>query len=76
MRKAQSKQKNYHDHRAKEPRIAEGDRVFLYGPAVKVGKAYKFARPFKGSYRVQKLLPNGAELLLISKPNAPSIRVA
>ena len=68
MRKTQRKQ-NYHDCRAKEPHIAEGDRVFLYDPVVKVGKAYKLARPFKGPYRVQKVLPNGAELLLISKPN-------
>ncbi|XP_065914491.1 uncharacterized protein [Dysidea avara] len=76
VKKAQKKQKLYHDQKAKEPHILEGDRVFLYDPAAKIGKAYKFARPFKGPYRVKKLLPNEAELLLISEPNAPSIRVA
>jgi len=76
VRKAQRRQKYHHDQKAKEPRITEGDRVFVFDPAKKVGKAYKFARPFKGPYRVIKLFPNGVELSLISKPNSPTIRVA
>ena len=54
----------------------EGDRVFLYSPAEKCGKAYKFARPFKRPYRVVKMFPNGAELPLIGEPTGPTIRVA
>ena len=42
----------------------------------KCGKAYKFAHPFKGPYRVVKLFPNGAELSLVDKPNGSTIRVA
>jgi len=75
VRKAQRRQKYYHDQKAKEPRIVEGDRVFLFDPAKKVGKAYKFARPFKGTYGIMKLFPNGVELSLISKPNSPTIGV-
>jgi len=45
VKKAQKRQKYYHDQKAKEPRITEVDRVFLFDPDKKVGKADKFARP-------------------------------
>ena len=48
----------------------------LHVPAERSGKAYKFARPFRGPYRVVKVWPNGVELVLISKPKAQSIRVS
>ena len=78
IRIAQSKQKrNYDKHKkATPPCVLEGDRVMLYVPAERSGKAYKFARPFCGPYRAVKVLPNGVELVLISKPKAPSIRVS
>ena len=76
IKEAQKKQKCQHDKKAKDPQVAEGDRVFVYSPTEKKGKAYKFARPFKGSYRVMKMLPNGAELSLIAEPTRPTIRVA
>lgn len=47
----------------------------LYMPAERSGQAYKLVRPFRGPYRVEKILPNGLELILISKPRAHSIRV-
>jgi len=37
VRKAQRRQKNYHNQKAKEPRIVEGDRVFLFDPASQEG---------------------------------------
>ena len=75
---AQSKQKrNYDKHKkATPPCVSEGDGVMLNVPAEWSGKAYKFARPFRGPYRAVKVLPNGVELVLISKPKAPSIRVS
>ena len=76
IKEAQKKQKYQHDKRAKDPQMFEGDRVFVYSPAERCGKAYKFARPFKGPYRVVKMLPSGAELSLIAEPNGPTIRVA
>ena len=45
----------------------------VYGPAAKVGKAYKLARPFKGPYHVMKL---SVELSLICRPNSLNIRIA
>ena len=76
IKEAQKKQKCHHDKKAKDPRVFEGDRVFVYSPAERSGKAYKFARPFKGPYRVMKMLPSGAELSLIAEPTGPTIRVA
>ena len=78
IRIAQSKQKrNYDKHKkATPPCVSEGDRVMLYVPAERSGKAYKFARPFRGPYRAVKVLPNGVELVLISKSKALSIRVS
>ena len=74
--KAQERQKCSHDKLAKQPIIQIGDRVFVFSPAKKRGKAYKLARPFVGPYCVLKLHPNGVDLQLISKPSSPTIRVA
>ena len=71
VKKAQERQKFYHDKLAKQP-----DRVFVYHPAVKRGKAYKFSRSFVGPYRVLTLYRNGAEVKLVAKPTTQSIRVA
>ena len=76
VRKAQQKQKRHHDRCAKEPKLRKGDRVFVYMPAAKRGKAHKFARPFSGPYRVVELFNNGAEVNLIAKPKTANIRVA
>ena len=32
----------------RDPKLSVGDAVFVYFPAKKSGKAYKFARPFQG----------------------------
>ena len=45
-------------------------------PAAKSNKAYKFAKPFQGPYRVVWLYENGAELQLVDHPRASPIRVA
>ena len=76
IKKAQEHQKHQHDKKARDPKIFPGDRVFVYTPAEKLGKAYKFARPFKGPYRVKTVLDNGVELLRIGKPSSPLLRVA
>ena len=53
--RAQGRQKKFHDREAKQPVLQVGDRVFVYSPSKKQGKAYKLARPFMGPYRVLKL---------------------
>ena len=74
--KAQRKQKTTHDQSATKLKFSVGDRVFLFKPALKSGKAYKFAKPFQGPYRILKMFENGAEIQLVDKPRAESIRVA
>ena len=76
VRKAQQKQKKHHDRRAKGPEFRQGDRVFVYMPAAKRGKAYKFAKPFSGSYRIVELFNNGAAVQLIARPHTGTVRVA
>ena len=48
----------------------------MYSPSRRQGKAYKLARPFIGPYHILKLHTNGADLKLIAKPAAASIRVS
>ena len=76
VRKAQQKQKKQHDRRAKGHEFRLGDQVFVYMPAAKRAKAYKFAKPFAGPYRIVDVYNNGAEVQLISRPQSESIRVA
>ena len=57
------------------PAFAEGDRVFVFKPAAKSGKAYKFARPFHGPYRIVKLYDNGADVRPVDRSQEAPIRV-
>ena len=78
VKKAQQKQKKYYDLHAKETRIQQGDRVFVYMPSEKKkkGKAHKFARPFHGPYRVLELTTNDAKVVPVNKPHSTPIFVA
>ena len=57
------------------PNFAVGGRVFVYKPSTKTGKAYKFAKPFHGPYRILTLHEGGADVVLIERPKEASIRV-
>ena len=59
-----------------EKNLKVDDRVFLQVPLLKKGSAYKFARQFRGPYRVLQLYDNGADIRLVDKPNDPSFRVS
>ena len=59
---SQGKQKRFHDRKSKDPKISVGDRVMMYFPSKRLGKAYKFCRPFRGPYHMDKVFPNGAEV--------------
>ena len=75
LQTAQKKQK-HHDHHAKERNFEVGDRVFILTPTLKQGHAYKPVSPFKGPYQVVGTHANGLDMVVISKPFSPSIRVA
>lgn len=68
IRKAQKK---CHDRQAKDPKISVGENVFVYFPAKKSGKAYKFARPFQGPYIVQRV-----QLKKVGHPRAKPLQVS
>ena len=76
IKKAQTRQKKQHDKFVKNNNFSEGDVVFLYDPSLKSGKAYKFAKPFRGPYKLIHLLDNGAEIQPVAKPRSKLIRVA
>ena len=52
IKKAQQCQKKEYNGKIRLPRFKVGDCVFVYMPAAKACKAYKFARPFYGPYRI------------------------
>ena len=76
VKKAQQAQKRYHDRRSKEPGFKRGERVFVYMPKDKATKAYKFARPFHGPFRVVDVLETGLSVCPVGHPQEESIRVA
>ena len=76
IKKAQLPQKQQHDVRARSAAFEEGERVFVFMPAVKSGKAYKLARPFHGPYRVVRVVENGVEVRPVHQPNANPMQVA
>ena len=62
IEKAQTNQKKQHDKFVRNKKFTEKDVVFLYDPSQKAGKAYKFAKPFCGPYKVMHLVKGGAEI--------------
>lgn len=76
VRKAQNRQKKQHDKTSRNADFQVGDRVFVYMPGLKSGPAHKLACPYKGPYRIIGVYPNGAEVVLIERPNTTPLRVA
>jgi len=76
VKKAQKRQKTAYDRQAKTPTYQVGERVFIYMPAAKATKAYKFARPFHGPYRITAVHETGIEVRPVDRPQEGSIRVA
>ena len=75
IQNSQKKRKQNYDKRACANVFRVGDRVFLYKPAAKSGKAYKFARPYYGLYRIVEITSNDAKICPIDSPNEEPIFV-
>ena len=58
------------------PTGGSSERVFLYVPSAKQGKAHKFARPFRGPYRIINLYDNGADIRPVDRPQQATTRVS
>ena len=76
VKHAQKSQKKHYDKGVREHKVKEGDRVFVYMPSAKKGKAHKLARPFHGPYRVIETVDNGVMVTPIDRPQETPIRVA
>ena len=76
VQKAQKAQKRAYDRKSKETGFEIGERVFVYMPKEKLTKAYKFARPFHGPYRVVEVLDTGVSVRPVHRPQEESFRVA
>ena len=76
VKKAQKRQKKNYDRTLKDVPLKVGDRVFLFVPAMKQGKAHKFARPYRRPYRVVELYANGADIRPVDRPQQSTIRVS
>ena len=76
IRNSQKKQKQNYDKRARANVFKVGERAFLYKPAAKSGKAYKFARPYCGPYRIVEITANDAKIRPIDRPSEEPIFVA
>ena len=76
VKKAQKRQKKNYDRKSGDVSLRVGDRVFLFVPSMKQGKAHKFARPFRGPYRVVSLYENGADIRPVDRPKQSTIRVS
>jgi hypothetical protein len=73
---AQVKQKKQYDKKSKDMHIVVGDRVMVYMPGTVKGKAWKFARPYHGPYRVLAVTPTNVEVKLVDRPQDASIFVS
>ena len=76
VKHAQKSQKKYYDKTVHEHKIKQGERVFVYMPSSKKGKAHKLARPFHGPYRVVETVDNGVIVTPVDLPQETPIRVA
>ena len=76
VQKAQKSQKKQYEKNTKEPDLKVGERVFVYMPKEKATKAYKFARPFHGPFRVVEVLDAGVVVRPVDPWRGESIRVA
>ena len=69
VHKAQCKQKWQHNCHNQNPGFKVGDRVFVYMLAKCLGKAYKFARPFKRPYRILTMFDTVGRVLIVQFNN-------
>ena len=60
----------------KDPKVSVGDTVFVYFPAKKSGRAYKFARPFQGPYLVKEVFNNGVQVKKIGQSRCKPLQVS
>jgi len=76
VQKAQKRQKQHYNTKARQPKFAVGDRVFLLRPEEKTGATRKLTRPFHGPYRVMTVTASNAHVRRVDQPQGETIFVA
>lgn len=76
IEKAQQKQKVQYDKKRRGTKLKVGDKVMVYFPNLVKGKAWKFARPFCGPYKILSITPTNAEVQLWNNSKDKPIFVA
>ena len=72
---AQVKQKRQFDKKSKPSPLKVDDRVMVHFPSTVRGKAWKFARPYFGPYRIFSLIPTNAKVQRVNQPNGETLLV-
>ena len=73
---AQVKQKAQYDKKSKQSQVKVNDRVMVHFPGTVKGKAWKFARPYFGPYKVISLTSTNVEVRRVDQPNGETLFVA
>jgi hypothetical protein len=70
---AQRRQSVQHDRHARLSKFCLGDRVFIFNPAMKSGKAHKLSLPFQGPYCVTSVYDTSLDVCPVDRPDAAPI---
>ena len=76
IKKAQMQREQQHDVQTRSATFEEDERVFVFMPAAKSGKACKLVQPFHGPYCVVHVVEKGIEARPVDQPHATPTRVA
>ena len=75
IKRAQQSQKKNYDCKTRLPEFKVVDRFFIFEPADKAYKAYKFARPFYEPYCLVGQSETGVVVCSVDRPQVDPIRV-
>ena len=76
VRRAQAKQKVQYNKKSVCHPLSVGDCVMVHMSGQVQGKAWKFARPYFGPYKVARITPSNAEVQLLNHLIVPTIFVS
>ena len=76
VRRAQTKQKAQYNKKSVCHPLSVGDHVMVHMSGQVQGKAWKFARPYFGAYKVARITPSNAEVQLLNHLIVPTIFVS
>ncbi len=76
VQKVQRHQKKFYDRHTSDPTYQVGDRVLAFMPAARAGKVRKFARSFRGPFRVLEVTDTDVRVIPVDRPQDMPLFVA